>query len=75
MAATPREAAAGAEFVMACVGNDDDLRAVCCGPDGAFAGMAAGTVFVDHTTVSARVTRALCAEAGTAGIGFIDAPV
>ena len=56
-AATPREAAQGARFVMACVGNDDDLRAVCLGPDGAFAGMAPGAIFVDHTTVSAEVTR------------------
>ena len=50
----PREAAAGADFVMACVGNDDDLRAVALGDDGAFAGMEAGSAFVDHTTVSAR---------------------
>ena len=56
-AATPREAAEGAEFVMACVGNDDDLRSVCLGENGAFAGMAPGSVFVDHTTVSAAVTR------------------
>ncbi|MEI2804667.1 NAD(P)-dependent oxidoreductase [Albidovulum sp.] len=74
-AATPREAAAGAELVMACVGNDDDLRAVCTGPDGAFAGMGRGTVFVDHTTVSAAVTRDLAAEAAGLGIGFVDAPV
>ncbi len=74
-APTPREAAAGAEFVMACVGNDDDLRAVCSGPDGAFAGMAKGAIFVDHTTVSAAVTRDLSEMAGKAGIGFVDAPV
>jgi 3-hydroxyisobutyrate dehydrogenase len=74
-AATPREAAQGAEFVMACVGNDDDLRGVCLGPDGAFPGMAEGTVFVDHTTVSAKVTRELHAKAGAQGIGFVDAPV
>ncbi|GAA0304179.1 NAD(P)-dependent oxidoreductase [Rhodovulum strictum] len=74
-AATPAEAAAGAEFVMACVGNDDDLRAVCTGADGAFAGMAAGTVFVDHTTVSAAVTREMHAAAAAGGIGFVDAPV
>ncbi|MFZ5708209.1 MAG: NAD(P)-dependent oxidoreductase [Pseudomonadota bacterium] len=74
-AGTAREAASGAEFVMACVGNDDDLRSVCRGPDGAFAGMAAGAVFVDHTTVSARVTRELGAEAAARGIGFVDAPV
>jgi 3-hydroxyisobutyrate dehydrogenase len=74
-AATPAEAAAGAEFVMACVGNDDDLRAVCLGEGGAFAGMATGAVFVDHTTVSAKVTRELAAAAGALGIGFVDAPV
>ena len=69
------EAAQGAEFVMACVGNDDDLRSVCLGADGAFAGMGAGAVFVDHTTVSARVTRELYAAAKAAGLGFVDAPV
>ena len=74
-AATPREAASGAEFVMACVGNDDDLRSVCLGDDGAFAGMEAGSLFVDHTTVSARVTRELQAQAADAGFDFIDAPV
>ena len=74
-AGTPAEAAVGAEFVMACVGNDDDLRAVCLGDAGAFAGMAAGAVFVDHTTVSASVTRELAQVAAEAGIGFVDAPV
>jgi 3-hydroxyisobutyrate dehydrogenase len=74
-AATPREAVAGAEFVMACVGNDDDLRGVCLGPDGAFAGMATGSVFVDHTTVSASVTRELHDMSASQGIGFVDAPV
>ncbi|KAF0674738.1 NAD(P)-dependent oxidoreductase [Profundibacterium mesophilum] len=74
-AATPRGAAEGAEFVMACVGNDADLRDVCLGPDGAFAGMGAGTTFVDHTTVSAAVTRELVAAAREAGIAFVDAPV
>ncbi|MDM7930696.1 NAD(P)-dependent oxidoreductase [Tabrizicola sp.] len=74
-AATPREAAKGAEFVMACVGNDDDLRAVCLGPDGAFAGMTPGSVFVDHTTVSAQITRKLATQAATTGIAFVDAPV
>jgi 3-hydroxyisobutyrate dehydrogenase len=74
-AATPALAAAGAEFVLACVGNDDDLRAVCLGPDGAFAGMAAGAVFVDHTTVSAEVTRELGAVAAGQGKGFVDAPL
>lgn len=72
---TPRAAAEGADFVMACVGNDDDLRSVCLGPDGAFAGMAPGAVFVDHTTVSARVTRELHGLAAAEGIGFVDAPV
>ncbi|MES2667311.1 MAG: NAD(P)-dependent oxidoreductase [Pseudomonadota bacterium] len=74
-AATPAQAAAGAEFVLACVGNDDDLRSVCLGPDGAFAGMAPGAVFVDHTTVSAQVTRDLAGVAAAAGLGFVDAPV
>jgi 3-hydroxyisobutyrate dehydrogenase len=71
-APTPRQAAEGAEFVMACVGNDDDLRSVCLGEDGAFAGMADGSVFVDHTTVSAQVTREL-ADACTGA--YVDAPV
>lgn len=75
MAATPREAAAGADFVMACVGNDDDLRQVCLGEDGAFGGMARGAVFVDHTTVSASVTRELASAARAAGLGYVDAPV
>ena len=74
-AATPAEAAKGAEFVMACVGNDDDLRQVCVGPDGAFAGMTPGAIFVDHTTVSARITRKLAAQAATTGLAFVDAPV
>ncbi|MFN3576451.1 MAG: NAD(P)-dependent oxidoreductase, partial [Tabrizicola sp.] len=74
-APTPRAAAEGAEFVMACVGNDDDLAQVCLGPDGAFAGMAQGAVFVDHTTVSARITRRLAAEAAALGLAFVDAPV
>lgn len=73
--ATPREAAEGAEFVMCCVGNDDDLRGVCLGASGAFAGMAPGAIFVDHTTVSALVTRELHAIAGQAGVAFVDAPV
>ena len=74
-ALTAREAAAGADFVMTCVGNDDDLRQVCLGTDGAFAGMAPGAVLVDHTTVSAQVTRELAAVAAERGIGFVDAPV
>ncbi|MEP2715673.1 NAD(P)-dependent oxidoreductase [Pseudophaeobacter sp.] len=73
--ATPREAVEGAEFVMACVGNDDDLRSVCLGPDGAFSGMAAGSVFVDHTTVSAKVTRELYEAGAEAGVAFVDAPI
>ncbi len=74
-ATTPRGAAEGAEFVMACVGNDDDLRAVCLGEDGALAGMSSGSVFVDHTTVSAAVTRELHAVAAEGGVSFVDAPV
>ncbi|HSF64853.1 MAG TPA: NAD(P)-dependent oxidoreductase [Paracoccaceae bacterium] len=74
-AATPRAAADGQDFVMACVGNDDDLRGICTGPDGAFAGMSAGAVFVDHTTVSAQVTREMSAAAAALGLGFVDAPV
>jgi 3-hydroxyisobutyrate dehydrogenase len=75
MAETPREAATGADFVMSCVGNDDDLRSVCLGADGAFAGMAKGAVFVDHTTVSAKVTRELYAAAAEIGVSFVDAPI
>ena len=74
-AATPREAAKGADFVMACVGNDDDLRAVCLGEDGAFAGMASGAIFVDHTTVSAAVTRELYSAGAELGVSFVDAPI
>jgi 3-hydroxyisobutyrate dehydrogenase len=74
-APTPREAAEGAEFVMACVGNDDDLRAVVLGDDGALAGMSEGAIFVDHTTVSAIVTRELAEKAGERGVGWVDAPV
>ena len=74
-AASAREAAGRADLVMACVGNDDDLRQVCLGGDGAFAGMGAGAIFVDHTTVSAMVTRELAAIATDMGLGFVDAPV
>lgn len=74
-AATTREAAKGADFVFACVGNNDDLRQVTLGPDGAFAGMKKGAIFVDHTTASANVARELHAEAKAKGLGFIDAPV
>ena len=75
MGKTPAEAAKGAEFVMACVGNDDDLRSVCLGDDGALGAMAAGAVFVDHTTVSAAVTAELEAVARDEGLSFVDAPV
>ncbi|MGE4242266.1 NAD(P)-dependent oxidoreductase [Ramlibacter sp.] len=74
-APTPREAVAGCELVYACVGNDDDLRAIVLGPDGAFAGMKPGAIFVDHTTASANVARELHAEAKKRGLSFIDAPV
>jgi len=74
-APSPRAAAEGARLVMACVGNDDDLRSVCLGEEGAFAGMTEGAIFVDHTTVSARVTRELAAVGAKIGLGFVDAPV
>ncbi|MBT2334178.1 NAD(P)-dependent oxidoreductase [Variovorax paradoxus] len=74
-ATTPREAATGADIVFSCVGNDDDLRAVVLGPNGAFAGMKKGSVFVDHTTASADVARELSNAASSAGLQFIDAPV
>ena len=83
-AATPRLAASGADMVFCCVGNDEDLRSVTLGMDqgdgtrgseGAFAGMRAGTVFVDHTTASARVARELYVEANKLGLHFVDAPV
>ncbi len=74
-ATTPKGAAEGAEFVMSCVGNDDDLRMVCTGADGAFAGMSDGAIFVDHTTVSAKVTRELYEAAKGQGISFVDAPI
>ncbi len=74
-ATTPRQAASGASVVFCCVGNDDDLRSVVLGEQGAFAGMDKGSVFVDHTTASANVARELSAEAAKLGLGFIDAPV
>ena len=74
-AATPREAAEGQDFVMACVGNDADLREITLGKDGAFAGMKKGAVFVDHTTASAEIARELFAEAKSRGFDFVDAPV
>ena len=72
---TPREAAAGADIVFSCVGNDDDLRSVTLGADGALAGMSKGAVFVDHTTASADVARELYAAAKTLGLALVDAPV
>ncbi|WP_299350529.1 NAD(P)-dependent oxidoreductase [uncultured Shimia sp.] len=75
MATTPAKAAEGCDFVMACVGNDDDLRGVCVGEEGAFQGMKAGAVFVDHTTVSAKVTTELYADAQGRGIAFVDGPI
>jgi 3-hydroxyisobutyrate dehydrogenase len=74
-AATPREAVAGAEIVFACVGNDEDLRSVVLGDDGAFAGMQPGAIFVDHTTASAEVARELHGMARERGLNFVDAPV
>lgn len=75
LAATPRAAAEGQDIVFACVGNDDDLRAVTIGPDGAFQAMSKGAIFVDHTTASAEVARELYTKANGLGLGFIDAPV
>src|SRR5690606_25550825 len=72
---TPAAAAEGADFVFACVGNDDDLRAVTLGPDGAFHGTAKGAVFIDNTTASADIARELAAGAAARGFGFVDAPV
>ncbi|MCO4843135.1 MAG: NAD(P)-dependent oxidoreductase [Yoonia sp.] len=74
-ALTPKAAAKDADFVFACVGNDDDLRGVCIGEDGAFSSMSAGAIFVDHTTVSAAVTRELYSAAKAAGVSFVDAPI
>lgn len=74
-ALTPREAAEGNDFVMACVGNDADLREVTLAKDGAFSGMKKGAVFVDHTTASAEIARELFAEAKKRGFDFVDAPV
>lgn len=75
MGATPAEAVQDADLVMACVGNDDDLRMVCTGADGAFGAMKAGAIFVDHTTVSAKVTSELGKLASQAGLSFVDAPI
>jgi 3-hydroxyisobutyrate dehydrogenase len=74
-APTPKAAAAGQDFVMACVGNDNDLREVTLGADGAFAAMGKGTIFVDHTTASAEIARELYAAAQKSGFDFVDAPV
>jgi 3-hydroxyisobutyrate dehydrogenase len=74
-AATPQAAAAGAQIVFACVGNDDDLRSVTVGEQGAFRGMAPGAIFVDHTTASAAIAREMHAAALAQGLHFIDAPV
>jgi len=74
-AATPRLAVKNASIVFCCVGNDDDLRSVTLGPDGAFAGMQPGAIFVDHTTASANVARELSAAARKLGLQFVDAPV
>jgi 3-hydroxyisobutyrate dehydrogenase/2-hydroxy-3-oxopropionate reductase len=74
-ALTPAQAAENADIVFCCVGNDDDLRSVTLGADGAFSGMKAGTVFVDHTTASASIARELAAAAKAAGLEFVDAPV
>lgn len=75
MALTPAQAAKDCDFVFACVGNDDDLRAVTIGENGAFGSMKDGAIFVDHTTASAAVARELHADAQSRGFGFIDAPV
>ena len=72
---SPGEAAAGAELVFMCVGNDDDVRAVSLGDGGVLSGMGASGVLVDHTTVSAEVAREVAAAAGAKGIAFVDAPV
>jgi 2-hydroxy-3-oxopropionate reductase len=74
-AATPREAASGAELVMMCVGNDNDVRSVVYGDNGALAGMKRGAILVDHTTASADLARELYAKCKEGGIGFVDAPV
>lgn len=75
LAKTPAEAAKGKDFVFACVGNDDDLRSVTIGENGAFHAMSTGAVFIDNTTASAEVARELYAEASKRGFGFVDAPV
>lgn len=74
-APTPGKAAAGADVVCVCVGNDDDVRSVVLGSDGALAGMVPGSVLIDHTTASAGLARELAHKAGEQGLGFLDAPV
>ncbi|MEC9424278.1 MAG: NAD(P)-dependent oxidoreductase [Actinomycetota bacterium] len=74
-ASTPRAAATGANVVMVCVGNDDDLRSVVFGDDGALAGMSGGSTLVDHTTASAEIAREIKAASAELGVGFVDAPV
>ena len=74
-APTPRQAAEGADFVFTCVGNDNDLRSVTLGTDGALAGMKRGAILIDNTTASATVARELDAAAKERGLGFLDAPV
>jgi len=74
-AATPREAAQGADFVMMCVGNDDDVRSVAYGDNGVLAGLKKGAILIDHTTASAVVARELFSETKKRGVGFVDAPV
>jgi 3-hydroxyisobutyrate dehydrogenase-like beta-hydroxyacid dehydrogenase len=74
-APTPREAAQGADFVMMCVGNDDDVRAVAFGDNGALAGLKKGAILIDHTTASAVLARDLYKETKNRGVGFVDAPV
>ena len=75
LAATPREACRGAEVAFSCVGDDPEVKAVVCGQDGMLAGMAPGTVIVDHTTASADCARHLAKECAGLSVGFIDAPV
>lgn len=74
-ASTPREAVQGADIVLMCVGNDDDVRSVVLGPDGALAGMQSGSILIDHTTASAQLARELYATAQQQGVAFVDAPV
>ena len=74
-ASTPREAAQGADIVLMCVGNDDDVRSVVLGPDGALAGMQSGSILIDHTTASAQLARELYTTAQQQGVAFVDAPV